>query len=360
MRHILYKYLTGASMIALTFSLNTSTANATCSAMPSCESMGYQDDEGACDDDINVLHCPFDASKVKCIVHEDFFDDEFEYRVDNVFGDMLWNYDYDIMEIANCGDGYQLIDGECVDKRQDCYDLGYDRTSCNLVTSYPVMCPHYKKRFMCIPRTAPVRGPICNKGDYFYSNNTCSTEYDSTKTVIGLVYNPQERLIMSLDVGLATWGPTNYDVSDVINYSEGDFNDVGLATTPDNDMEGETNTDAIKSAATNGRSFPAAAFCYNKNTGGKKWYLPAAGEMLAGQYMCNVCVCNGSPGIPGSALDKIRIAKGNPSYTYQCKSYFWTSSEYNSTYAFEVGGDEIDSMRSSKSSTYTVLCFAKY
>ena len=66
MRHILYKYLTGASLIALTFSLNTGTANATCSAMPTCEELGYT--ETSCSSGYAAIKCPFDTTKMMCIL----------------------------------------------------------------------------------------------------------------------------------------------------------------------------------------------------------------------------------------------------------------------------------------------------
>ena len=64
MRNLLNKYLTGASMIALTFSLNISTANATCSPMPTCEELGYT--ETSCDTSAGYkcLKCPFDTTKI--------------------------------------------------------------------------------------------------------------------------------------------------------------------------------------------------------------------------------------------------------------------------------------------------------
>ena len=64
MRNLLNKYLTGASMIALTFSLNTGTANATCSPMPTCEELGYN--KTSCPNGVKSLKCPFDSAKLFC------------------------------------------------------------------------------------------------------------------------------------------------------------------------------------------------------------------------------------------------------------------------------------------------------
>ena len=132
MRHILYKYLTGASMIALTFSLNISTANATCSPMPTCESMGYT--QTSCPSGVASLKCPFDESKMICIQDctdyplsscnsnygkcKQCINGKWKYQScytgyyrngDQCSIDYCWGYSFDSEEIPHC-----LVPEDCV------------------------------------------------------------------------------------------------------------------------------------------------------------------------------------------------------------------------------------------------------
>ena len=66
MKHITHNLLTGTGLAALTFFLTTQTAAAgQCYTMPSCETMGYT--ETTCVDK-TAIKCPFDTSKMKCVV----------------------------------------------------------------------------------------------------------------------------------------------------------------------------------------------------------------------------------------------------------------------------------------------------
>ena len=66
MKKLSQYHIMGVSMIALTFFLNITNANAaTCSAMPSCESMRYN--KTSCSSGEETLKCPFDTSRMKCI-----------------------------------------------------------------------------------------------------------------------------------------------------------------------------------------------------------------------------------------------------------------------------------------------------
>ena len=57
-------YITGASLVALTFSLNVTNVNAACTAMPTCESLGYT--KTSCPSGVTPLKCPFDETKLFC------------------------------------------------------------------------------------------------------------------------------------------------------------------------------------------------------------------------------------------------------------------------------------------------------
>ena len=65
MKNKLIRYITGAGMIALSSSLTTSTADATCSAMPSCSELGYT--QTSCTTGYVSIKCPFDTTKMQCV-----------------------------------------------------------------------------------------------------------------------------------------------------------------------------------------------------------------------------------------------------------------------------------------------------
>jgi hypothetical protein len=61
---VVKKYLTGVSLVALTFSLNSATAYAEgCPAVPTCAELGYSETDCG---EAPALKCPFDQSKLFC------------------------------------------------------------------------------------------------------------------------------------------------------------------------------------------------------------------------------------------------------------------------------------------------------
>ena len=225
MRHILYKYLTGASLIALTFSLNTGTANATCSAMPSCESMGYT--QTSCQSGYEPIKCPFDISKMKCVF---------------------------------AGSSYA---GET-----DCAKLGYKESGCGFLTS-KLVCPFDKTKFFCGP--VPYREVNdCKVGDYLYIKKYPeSYEYkdlpmyicvntenfgSGVYTAIGKVFDPVKKRAIDLTATAQAMVPTHAGCGYGTNNYWGDNFADGLVLTG-NQMDSTCGNE-------NGNGF---MYCMNKN-----------------------------------------------------------------------------------------------
>ena len=334
MRHILYKYLTGASMIALTFSLNISTANATCSAMPTCEEMGYTY-RPSCTGGLTTLACPFDTNYAKCVSSTALSCSDLGYKAD---------YHY-----ITCPDGVNLVfcplDSSYA--KCDCAGAGFTTTTPCEVVGHPQYDPRcfscqenpgayqettfykatdclsgkYLANGVChsigslltqiyqnwslqtdinsyIPsciagRTRTIDGTlysICdqcasmyslsgpggtpsissnrlngcsltaNIGDYYYSDNTISSTYDSGKQLIGVIVDKNKGLVMSVDETTAKWSTTT---------------DISIPSASTSNYDGLENTNIILDyAATSGKSFPAAKYCHDKADGGKSWFLP--------------------------------------------------------------------------------------
>lgn len=150
-----------------------------------------------------------------------------------------------------------------------------------------------------------ISGPA-KVGDYYYSDGTWSTEYNTSKQCIGIVFaltdtkgseiNPNliesmhGRIIALQDVAECQWGNVGEDVIGIPNFTEwfnespaqlhineygciSDWPTGGCVT----DFNGYENTQYINSS-----SYPAAYACYTYKTVGTEsgeWYLPACGEM---------------------------------------------------------------------------------
>lgn len=122
MKNVSKTYLTGASMVALTFSLFASTnANAAqCYNMPSCEALGYTQQAGRCGDvysECDEILCPFDTTKAKYV---------------------------------NTYSG-------------DCDAMGYTETSCPAFTR-PIKCPYSSSKMHCVESNCGrySMSPACN------------------------------------------------------------------------------------------------------------------------------------------------------------------------------------------------------
>ena len=127
-------------------------------------------------------------------------------------------------------------------------------------------------------------------GQYYYSDNTYSSNYDSSKTLLGIVTdldtsgNPS-KIIATQDAsnGTPMWAPV-----DTTGYNK------QFVTTID---DGLMNWNVITSGDPNGAGdaatyYPAFNACNNYTAGDLTWYLPASAEMLqvcANRQVINAC-----------------------------------------------------------------------
>ena len=115
----------------------------------------------------------------------------------------------------------------------------------------------------------------CKIGSIFYSDWTCSTSLDSSKTPIGVVVYVDGQghgQVMALDaIGKYNWGPDDVDISTLTNFTGAESASYDLNSCP--------NTEKIL-AAGDKNAFPAAWAAKEYSTKGTKagdWCLPAAG-----------------------------------------------------------------------------------
>ena len=191
----------------------------------------------------------------------------------------------------------------------DCAAMGYTETSCS---GNFLRCPFDTTKMACIG--SQTSSSNCWVGYIYYTDRSCSPIYDSSKTVAGIVVK-DNALVMSQPVKM-TWASNGRDVSGIYN--------IEGVTEVQKDIRGRVNTLAIVSAYTSDTTSNNAAIYCNSFTGGISgtaghWYLPAAGELytyLFGNY--------------NNLLSVLSIL------SWDFSDYFWSSSEYNTYYAWLV------------------------
>ena len=160
----------------------------------------------------------------------------------------------------------------------------------------------------------------CNVGDIFYSDKTCSADVIITKTAIGVVFDPTNRLVVGLEEDDIVWSAAGFDISGL--------NNITSIVVARMDWQGKNNTKvALEYCKANGESCPAFKYVSSYKTEGTQagdWYLPAMGELEAIHE--NVKVLN-------TALAKLG---GCPLST---NNEYWTSTEHSSGYAWECTGN---------------------
>ena len=273
-------------LLAMTIFLLSSVAKAECIPTPDCASIGYT--ATSCED--GFVRCPFDISKLYCIP----CDTKYKYTCS--------------------GTGYASGSGtDCNGKYVSCTcESGYEWSGST-----------------CIAK------PDCNVGMIYYSDKTCSADYDSSKTVAGIVVKDNE-LVMSKPV-IMTWSSAYIDTS---------LTNITSDSTALADMNGKSNTSIIVSTySEESTSENAAIYCnsyYIVGTSAGDWYLPAAGELYTyvyGNY---------------STLNPVATTL---SWSYFSSTYFWSSSEYTYKLVWLVLSNSGFVSSNHKATYYSVSCF---
>jgi len=257
--------------IGMTFicCLLSTTAHAECTPAPDCANMGYT--ETSCNGD--SLKCPFDISKLFCIPCDSSY--KYDCNGDNMTGGV--------------GDA-------CGGKYASCACSGggeFNNGSC--------------------PQS-------CTVGMIYYSDKSCSSNYDSSKTAIGVVVKDNALVLSQKKSSTMYWSNAYTDTS-LTNYTS--------ITDAKTDFNGKSNTAVIVAAhPSETASNNAAIYCNTYTTAGTSagdWYLPAAGELYSYVY--------GNYSAINTAMTAIGWTFGS--------AYFWSSSEqsnYLAWYVYSYGG----------------------
>jgi len=274
--------------IGMTFicCLLSTTAHAECTPSPDCANMGYT--ETSCEGD--SLKCPFDISKLFCIPCDSSY--KYDCNGDNITGGVGSACNGKYASCA-CSGGGEFNNGSC-------------------------------------PQS-------CTVGMIYYSDKSCSSNYDSSKTAIGVVVKDNELVLSQKKSSTMYWSNAYTDTS-LTNYES----DTDAKT----DFNGKSNTAVIVAAhPSETTSNNAAIYCNTYTTAGTSagdWYLPAAGELYSyvyGNY---------------SAINTAMTAIG---WTFGDSVYFWSSSENSNTYAWPVFSDDGHMPSLYKDGSNSVSCF---
>jgi len=179
----------------------------------------------------------------------------------------------------------------------------------------------------------------CAVGNIYYSDGSCNSCLDSSKTAVGVVVK-ENALVMSLDKINMYWSPEYVDIKGI--------RDRISAADAKSDIIGKANTwDMVEQVGATDKHLYASVYCYNyapssmPNSKGA-WYLPGAGELY--NYVYN------------------NYSKLKPTYvnTLGWNSFdtsFWSSSEYDEYYAWQVDSRNGSLLNVGKYSNQTVSCF---
>lgn len=161
-------------------------------------------------------------------------------------------------------------------------------------------------------------------GAIYYSDGTCSTCMEPSKTPVGIVMYKDEdkRLMVSLESIKMKWSSDQVDIPDLPT--------ITTAEEAKLDTDGKKNTRIIVDHYGAGvdTSTNAAAYCYNYAPSGMpdskgEWYLPALGELYFNFYTNKTAI--------NKALQKLGMST--------LGDWHWSSSEYASYGAWGVGAD---------------------
>ena len=261
-----------------------------CTPSPDCASLGYT--ETSCPDGAGVK-CPWGnawfCTEEKC-------DTSYQYTCS--------------------GTGYAGSSGEaCNGKYQSCtcadgYEWNQENGTCEKPKVEWGKCNGLAKN--------------CNIGDILYSDGTCSPQNISGKTPIAVVVYKSSNGNCAQAMALKTIGIYSWS-TELVDLNLNNFTTDQAAST---DYQSFRNTSII-TAAGDKSEYPAAWAAKNYNTTGTEpgdWCLPAAGIMTSIEN--NMSTINNG----------FNLAGGAQIGTY---SYYWSSSEYDSYYAWssDFSGD---------------------
>ena len=182
------------------------TTHAECTPTPDCADMGYT--ETSCDG--KFVRCPFDTSQLFCIP----CDSQYQYScLGNNISEGIGNSCANKYISCSCIAGATFINGSCI---------------CD--TS-------------------------CTVGNIYYSDNSCSSCIDNSKTAVGVVVKDNE-IIASIDIQYQQWSADMVNISSIVETTD--------IPTAKNDFAGSEHTSKIvQHYGTNtDTSTNAGLYCY--------------------------------------------------------------------------------------------------
>ena len=174
----------------------------------------------------------------------------------------------------------------------------------------------------------------CAIGTFYYSDITCSYDYDSSKTIIGIVIK-DSTIIMSKPTKMK-WSSSYIDTS---------LTNISAISEAQADYSGKTNTlTIVQYHPSETSSDNAALYCNSYSTQGTnagEWYLPAAGELYSYLYDNY------------NLLEPLATTLG---WT-NMNGAFWSSTESNTSHSWFVHSANGNKSSYDKQTTATVSCF---
>ena len=217
-----------------------------------------------------------------------------------------------------------------------CDELGYAYTADQCEDQAMLKCPFDQEKVFC---GEPLVSAICTVGAILYNDLKCYDETPEGKTAIGIVFDPNKRLAVSLSTGLVSvqWGSYGTDISTLANCTTSNY-----ATC---DTDGKSNTQKIIAVQGESTSL-AAGSCYFSTYGGLatgSWFLPSASDLKT--LYDNKTMVNTSITTVGAA-------------STLNDQFFRSSNESNSTYALGMSMDK-GSISGSPKSNSCNRCYAR-
>ncbi len=212
-----------------------------------------------------------------------------------------------------------------------CDELGYTKTTADCAGLDTLVCPFDENKVFCVEAKAQEQIISCDTGAVLYSDKKCYINASAERIPIAVVFDTENRLAVALDETSLAWG----------GYGE----IIGSAAQT---TSGKSNTAAILAyGETNNIEYPAAEYCNTYSTTGTNagdWFLPSLEELelLSSNF---------------SGINSALTVLGKPITDGQ---YYWSSSEYNLSFAGRLvpsSGDTTYHIRYSSVRVRPVLAF---
>ena len=167
---------------------------------------------------------------------------------------------------------------------------------------------------------------ICHIGDIYYDDGTCFAHKIDSKNPIGIIVDPDNKVIMALSYARKNWDTFDanqgYDIPEVVNipiFSGSSWSDS--VHRAEKDLNGEYNTDSfIDYERQHHVRFPAIEYCNNMRVGKKRWFVPSAGQLAAlGKHWE---ILNNALSRIGATTITSDATENDPK-----DNYFWSSTE---------------------------------